>query len=172
MPISFLRLQLHPPQHRCYDLAFDSSFILYRQLETRDEVDEPESICYYISYVYFTTSRPQQPRMELRLQLTCLIPTHLSSSRFHSLHILLVLQLSAQLIETGTLKPANYSKINNPYYPDLPILKRRTSFQRHFSGQTLFHTTIQMFLQCLNAKKYRDLGLFVLAYLVYQFFTC
>ena len=169
MPISFLRLELHAPQHKRYDLAFDSSYIIYRQLETRDEVDAPESICYYISYIHFTTSRPQQPRMELRLQMTCLIPVQLSSSRFHSLHILLVLQLLAQLIETGTMKPPDDLKIHNPYYPDLPILRRRTSFQRHFRGQTLFHTTIQMFLKCLSAQKYRDLGIFIFAYLVYPF---
>ena len=158
MPISYLRLKLHAPQHKRYDLAFDSAFIIYRQLETRDEVHRPESVCYYISYIYFTTSRPKQPRMELRLQMTCLVPVQLSESRFHGLHILLVIQLLAQLVETGTLKPPEGSTLHNPYYPDLPILQRRLSFQRHFSGKTLFHTTIQLFLQCLNARKYRDLG--------------
>ena len=158
MPLTFLRVKLHAPYHRRYDLAFDSSFAVYQQIEPQDTDDESSEIYYYISYIYYTTSRPKQPRMELRLQMTYLIPLQISSSRLQTLHILLVFQLVAQLVETGTLKNPSLDDRTNPYFPDLPILKRRHSFQRHFIGTTLFHTTIQSFIKCLYATKYRELG--------------
>ena len=160
MPSSFLRLDLHAPYHRRYDLAFDSMFKVYRQLATRETPLESEEIRYYISYIYYTTSRPKHPRMELRLQMTCLVPEQLSSSRLHILHILLMFQLVAQLIETGTLKSSDPDDTTNPYFPDLPILDRRQSFERHFCGSTLFHFTLRSFVRCLQATKYRELGKF------------
>ena len=156
MPLSFLRLELHAPYHRRYDLTFDSSYVIYRDVEEQSR--EPTEIRYYVSYVYYTTSRPEQPRMELRLQLTCLVPVHVTYRHLQSLHILLIFQLVAQLVETGTLKSPSKDDRTNPYYPDLPILKQRKSFQRHFLGSSLFHTTIRSFIQCLQATKYRELG--------------
>ena len=158
MPLSFLRLDLHAPFHRRYDLAFDSSYIVYRSVESCDTVRESKDIRYYVSYVYFTTSRPKQPRMELRLQMTYLVPVHITTAHLQSLHILLVIQLVAQLVETGTLKNPSMEDQTNPYYPDLPILVPRKAFQRRFDGTSLFHMTIRSFIQCLYAKKYRDLG--------------
>ena len=155
---SFLRLDLHAPFHRRYDLAFDSLFPSSRQLEPRREPDESEEISYYISYVYFTTSRPKQPRMELRLQMTYLVPQHIPTDRMHVMHILLIFQLVAQLIETGTLQSEDPNDRTNPYYPDLPILCDKKSFSRHFVGPTLFHFTLQAFLRCLQSTKYRELG--------------
>ena len=161
MPLSFLRLELHAPHHRRYDLVFDSSFIPYRWVESAVETRERVEIRYYISYVYFTTSRPKQPRMELRLQMTYLVPLQITRSHLHILHILLVFQLIAQLIETGTLKNPSADDRTNPYYPDLPILKNCKAFRRRFHGTTLFHITIQSFVQCLHATKYRELGIYL-----------
>ena len=161
MPLSFLRLELHVPYHRRYDLAFDSSFVTYRQVETPGKSRKRAEIRYYISYVYFTTSRPKQPRMELRLQMTYLVPLQITHSHLQILHILLVFQLVAQLVETGTLKNPTPDDRTNPYYPDLPILNSRKTFRRHFHGTTLFHATIQSFVQCLHATKYRELGIYL-----------
>ena len=158
MPLTFLRISLHAPYHRRYDLTFDSSFLVYRPIDTTNPNAESEEIRYYISYVYYTTGRPKQPRMELRLQLTCLVPVHITTQRLQSLHILLIFQLVAQLIETGTLKNPSTDDRTNPYFPDLPILEHQKSFSRHFQGNSLFHMTIQSFIRCLYATKYRDLG--------------
>ena len=158
MPLSFLRLDLHAPCHRRYDLTFDSSFIIYRQIEFQPTTCDTKEIRYYVSYIYFTTSRPMQPRMELRMQLTYLAPINITTKHLQSMHILLILQLVAQLVETGTLKSTSKEDRTNPYYPDLPILLTQKTFHRHFRGNSLFHTTIQSFINCLQATKYRDLG--------------
>ena len=171
MPLSFLRLDLHAPFHRRYDLVFDSSYIVYRSVESCAHNRESKDIRYYISYVYFTTSRPKQPRMELRLQMTCLVPVQITTAHLQSLHILLVLQLVAQLVETGTLKNPSMDDRTNPYYPDLPILAPHKSFRRHFRGTSLFHMTIQSFIKCLQTTKYRDLGIMVLLYHLLQQLT-
>ena len=157
---SFLRLDLHAPHHRRYDLAFDSSFPVRRHLESR-ESREAEEIHYYVSYIQYTTSRPKLPRMELRMQVSFLVPVQLSTHRLHILHILLILQLVAQLVETGTLDGTSSGTRTNPYYPDLPIIAQRKSFMRHFAGSSLFHFTLRSFIRCLQATKYRELGEFL-----------
>ena len=99
--------------------------------------------------------------MELRLQLTCLVPVRISRSRMHVLHILLIIQMVAQLIETGTLRNPDPYDSTNPYYPDLPILEKHRSFEKHFRGTTLFHFTLRSFIKCLHASKFRELGMLV-----------
>ena len=155
---SYLRLNLHAPLHRRYELAFDSSFRVSRQLEPRQNPDEAEEIYYYVSYIYYNTSRPKHPRMELRLQMTYLVSTQVTTGRLHILHILLIFQIVAQLVETGTMQSNSPIGRTNPYYPALPILRTKKSFNRHFDGPTLFHFTIQSFIRCLQSTRYRELG--------------
>ena len=145
---SFLRARPQYSTRRRYDNTYDSKYrVLPHRIETSIRT-RPTYLYYNPSFEFITTDRPYSPRMEVELQFTFFAQCQLGCRDLEALHILICVQLCCRLVSLGTER---YPGLLNPFAADLPILKWRKNFARHFCGpsvtQFIFQQLYRLFTQ-------------------------